>query len=248
VVDPALIQARTGSHDDATVRIACVEVGASSLQTALVDDWGALRFRDGLDLPSGVPVLVASPGLVRGTRVVAASNLGWFDVPVAEALGITSPVELLRNDAEAAALGERALRAGKPELVYVGLGTGVGGAAVSADGVTGNLFGHAPGFGARTCVCTARGCLETVAAGWAMNEPATRRELAEAAIAIARAIRVELIASQQLVVVGGGIARRHPKLVELIAAALPDRTVEPTAAPREAKSAAAWGLLDLHAA
>lgn len=228
------------------VVLACVEVGASSMQTALLDGFGRFAFRPGVAVPPGVPVLAATPGLLRGTHVVAASNLGWFDVGVADALGLDRPVSLLRNDAEAAALGEHVLRGTSDDLVYVGLGTGVGGAVVSGRTVTGNLFGHLGGFGDRPCACASRGCLETVAAGWALGEPAGAAELEGAATAVAEAVRREPLSTSRLVVVAGGLARRHPRLLDLIAAALPDRDVEPSAAPPEAKSAAAWGLLHLH--
>lgn len=228
------------------VVLACVEVGASSTQTALLDSFGRFSFKPGVAVPAGVPVLAASPGLIRGTHVVAASNLGWFDIGVADALGLDCTVSLLRNDAEAAALGEQVLRGTPGDLVYVGLGTGVGGAVVTSGSITSNLFGHLGGFGDRACACGSRGCLETVAAGWALGEPASQAELETAATALAQAIRREPLSTSRLVVVAGGLASRHPQLLELIAAALPDRDVEPSAAPPEAKSAAAWGLLHLH--
>ncbi|MDQ1688060.1 MAG: hypothetical protein QOK42_1035 [Frankiaceae bacterium] len=224
---------------------ACVEVGASGAQTAVLDHFGRLSFYDGVAVPGDVPVLAAVPGLLSGTHVVAASNLGWFDVPVAEALGLDEPVHLLCNDAEAAALGEQVLRGGEPDLVYVGVGTGVGGAVVRGGAVTGNLFGHSGSFGARRCPCGSTGCLETVAAGWALGDPASTSELERAAQAIAAAVEAEPLATPQLVVLAGGIPRRHPNLLAMVAAALPGRRVEPTIAPPAAKSAAAWGLLHL---
>ena len=223
----------------------CVEVGASGMQTALLDRFGRLTFRPGLAVPPKVPLLVAAPGLLRGTRVIAASNLGWFDLPVAEALGIDATVHLLRNDAEAAALGEHVLRGSTADLIYVGLGTGVGGAVVSGGDVTGNLFGHGGEFSDRPGPCGQVGCLETVAAGWALGDPATPEELAAAAAAVAAAVTAAPAPAARLVVVAGGLARRHRVLVELVRAALPGYIVEPTAAPPEAKSAAAWGLLHL---
>jgi predicted NBD/HSP70 family sugar kinase len=218
------------------------------MQTAVLDRSGRLTFSAGVAVPGDIPVLVASPGLVRGTRVVAASNLGWFDLPVGEALGLEQTVHLLRNDAEAAALGEHVLRDLQSDLVYVGLGTGVGGAVVRDGEVLGNLLGHASGFGDKRCPCGLTGCLETVAAGWALSDPATDAELALAAEAVAQAVRSEPLATPELVVVAGGLARRHPQLVELVASALPHRVVQPTAAPPAAKSAAAWGLLHLRTA
>lgn len=230
--------------------LACVEVGASTRQTAVLGRDGEFTFQPGIAVPADVPVLAAVPGLISGTHVVAASNLGWFDLPAATALGLDRPVTLLRNDAEAAALGEHVLRGANTDLVYVGLGTGVGGAVVrTAAGqtqVTANLFGHAGAFSDDDCPCGSRGCLETVAAGWALSQPATPAELRLAADSIAQAVENEPLSTAGLVVVAGGLVRRHPHVVDLIARALPDRNVEPSAAPAAAKSAAAWGLLALH--
>lgn len=229
--------------EEPATQVACVEVGASSCETALLDDTGALKHLRGVAAPPDVPLLLAVPGLIDGNRVLAASNLGWYDVDPAEALGLPGPVRLLCNDAEAAALGEYALRGAGPDLVFIGLGTGVGGAVVRGGVVTGNMLGHLTGFSTRSCRCGREGCLETVAAGWALPdslEPETVRDLVEA---LATAIRSEPAADAELVVLAGGVSAAHPELVELLGAALPDRIVEATAAPAAAKSAAAWGLL-----
>jgi predicted NBD/HSP70 family sugar kinase len=62
------------------------------------------------------------------------------------------------------------------------------------------------------------------------------------AAALARAIDMEPLATPELVVVAGGLARRHPRLITELAACLPQRVVEGSRAPSDAKSAAAWGL------
>jgi hypothetical protein len=63
------------------------------------------------------------------------------------------------------------------------------------------------------------------------------------AVSVARAVdEAKHARDVELVVVAGGLARRHPAMVDLIAAELPARRVEPSAAPPAAKSAAAWGL------
>ena len=221
--------------------LACVEVGGGGVETVLLG--GALPIvLAGPHRPPGLPLLMAVPGLIAGTRVVAASNLGWLDVDPAAELGLGGPAEQVLNDAEAAALGESALRDGAA-LTYVGLGTGVGGAVVADGQVVGaNLLGHGGSFSDDPCPCTRTGCLETVAAGWALPDPLTDEDLPAIAAAVAAALRAEPLATAPLVVVGGGLARRHPALVDAIAAALPDRVVQPTAAPHNVKSAAAWGL------
>jgi predicted NBD/HSP70 family sugar kinase len=224
-------------------RVACVEVGASGCQSTIVDG-DTFRRLDGVDVPAGRPLLLAVPGLIDGPRVLAASNLGWYDVDPVQKLGLSGTAALLLGDAEAAALGEYALRGAGTDLLYVGLGTGVGGAVVRDGQVVDNLLGHLPGFGDRPCRCSQVGCLETVAGGWALPRPLSEDDACRVAVAVAEAVRAEPLAtSVGLVVVAGGIAARHPEIVAGIAAALVDRTVQPTAAPADAKSASAWGLL-----
>lgn len=229
--------------------VACIEVGGGGIETVVLGPGPCRSPRSarpvvlpGACPPSGLVILLAVPGLIEGSRVLAASNLGWYDVDPAEALGLDRPAQLLLNDAEAAALGESALRAGTA-VTYVGLGTGVGGAVVRDGAIVGtNLLGHGGSFGDEECPCGRTGCLETVAAGWALPEPLPHRLLSGLALAVATAIRDEPLSDTPLVVVAGGLARRHPALVAAIAQALPERVVEPSAAPAGVKSAAAWGL------
>ncbi len=224
---------------------ACVEVGASSVQTVLLGPGTRVDVLAGAQDPgAGSPLLIAVPGLIEGTRVVAASNVGWYDVDPAEALGLRAPADFVCNDAEAAAVGESALRPGAPDLVFVGLGTGVGGAVVHDGSVVANLFAHLPGFSDRTCTCGRTGCLETVAGGWALPPRLSDADLPAIARALGDAVDREPLATPRLVVLAGGMSRTYPALLPLVQAALPRRTVEPSLA-RHAKSAAAWGLRHL---
>lgn len=221
--------------------VACIEVGGGSTETVVLTGSSPLVL-PGAVPPPGLPVLLAVPGLIAGDRVLAASNLGWWDVDPAEQLGLDRPASLLLNDAEAAALGESALRDGA-DLVFVGLGTGVGGAVVRDCAVVGtNLLGHGGSFGDITCRCGLAGCLETVAAGWALPDPMPDDAVPTVAAAVAGAIRDQRLADCRLVVIAGGLVRRHPALVDAVALALPDRVVEGSAAMTAVKSAAAWGL------
>jgi hypothetical protein len=221
--------------------IACIEVGGSGMQTVVFAPAQPPRIIPGATLDGADVCGLAVPGLVRDGWVVAASNLGWFDVDPSVELGLPRRARIVMNDAEAAALGEATLRS-VDELTYVCLGTGVGG-AVARDGVVvaDNLFGHAGGFSDDDCRCGQRGCLETVASGWALPTPLRPDTPAEVAAAVARAIRDEP-QSTELVVVAGGLVRTAPSIVAALASELPDRRVEPSAAPPGAKSAAAWGL------
>lgn len=221
---------------------ACVEVGASSVQTVLLQGRTPVSVRLGAhEPPAGAPLLIAVPGFIEGRTVLAASNLGWYDVDPAEALGLAAPADLVCNDAEAAALGESALRTGSPDLVFIGLGTGVGGAVVRQGEVEANLLAHLDGFGTATCICTQTGCLETVAGGWALPSTLTPSDLSALAAALAEAVQRELSATPPLVVLAGGLAAAYPQLRDLVQQSLPHRQVEESAA-EGTKSAAPWGL------
>lgn len=229
----------------AGIALACVEIGGSGAQTVLFGPESPPRYVDGVHVEGVSHAALAVPGIVAEGRVVAASNLDWWDVDPAERLGLSKPFDLVVNDAEAAAVGESVLRDGA-NVTVVTLGTGVGGAVVTGGVVAaGNLFGHASGFSDRACPCGRTGCLETVAAGWALPRPLTEDDIERAGRAVAQAIDNDPAADTETVVVAGGLARRYPALVETIAGRLPERDVEPSAAPHEAKSAAAWGLRSL---
>jgi glucosamine-6-phosphate deaminase len=233
-------------HMSAEPAIACIEIGGSGTQTVMFSS-GPPTFVDAPIAPAGAAVGVATPGFVSDGRIVAASTFGWADVDPMAQLGLDGPASLVCNDAEAAALGEWVLR-GRTDtvLVYVGIGTGIGGAVVVDGSIVGaNLFGHQPGFGSARCTCGAFGCLETQAAGWAMPDPLDGPVLSHAAASIARAIATEPLAARGVIVVGGGIADRYPTLVEQIRAELPAREVQGTIRPSEAKSASAWGVCEL---
>jgi len=226
-----------------SARAVCVEMGGGGAQTVVFDADGRPTFRDGASDAEDGPLLLAVPGIVHGDRVVAASNLGWYDVDPVRELGLKGPAEVLANDAEAAALGESVLR-GLVDLAYLGLGTGIGGAVVLEGRVAQTeVFGHRTGYSMDPCPCGRVGCLETVAAGWALPDPVPAERIPAVAGALAKALRDPAL--PDLVVVAGGLAADNPAIVDELRARATGRTIETSRAPAEAKSAAAWGLLRL---
>ena len=224
------------------VQLTCVEIGGSGVETVVFDAEGTAARHDGVVHPAGSRLAIACPGIIEDNRVLGASNLGWYDVDPAVQIGLAGPADLVLNDAEAAALGESALR-GAPDLVFVCVGTGVGAAVVIDGGVAAaNLLGHIDGFSEITCTCGEVGCLETVAAGWALPDVLDDAAVDVIAVALAAALARESLATPRLVVLGGGIARAYPSLRDRVAEHAPDRVVELSAAPADYKSAAAWGL------
>ncbi|HFH7550326.1 TPA: ROK family glucokinase [Streptococcus agalactiae] len=134
---------------------------------------------------------MGSPGAVDRTSktVTGAFNLNWADTQevgsvIEKEVGIPFFID---NDANVAALDERWVGAGanNPDVVFVTLGTGVGGGVI-ADG---NLIHGVAGAGGEighmivdpengfTCTCGNKGCLETVASATGVVRVA--RQLAE---------------------------------------------------------------------
>lgn len=136
-------------------------------------------------LGPGVPVGIASPGPLdaRTGTVHYTPNLPeWRDVPLVHRLTVATGRRIaLANDGNCAALGEVAFGRGKGvrDLVYLALGTGVGGGVISnatlIDGVRGlgAEVGHMTvGLDGPRCTCGSIGCLEAYASGWAVKAEA----------------------------------------------------------------------------
>lgn len=119
---------------------------------------------------------MGSPGTVdreRGT-VIGAFNLNWTTLqPVKELIEAGTGIPFyIDNDANVAALGERWKGAGEngADVVFVTLGTGVGGGIIAdgnlihgkvgAGGEIGHIIVDSEGY---QCTCGNQGCLETVA-------------------------------------------------------------------------------------
>jgi len=147
---------------------------------ALVDALAAEgRARFGEDGVAGVGLGV--PGLVDEARGAAlrAVNLPWRDLPladlVAERCGL--PVAL-GHDVRAAAAAEAALGAGRGagDVLFVAIGTGIGGAIVAGGRPYGGAHGRAGEIGHTVvdpdgppCACGARGCVEALASAAAIE-------------------------------------------------------------------------------
>jgi predicted NBD/HSP70 family sugar kinase len=144
---------------------------------ALVDRLGA-QLRNVPHPRAGHHVIgcgVSVPGLVREVDgvVVAAPNLGWVDVSLAESLASALGFELpiyVGNDADLGALAESRFGAGvgSDHMIFVSGEVGVGGGLVAAGRpVVGHLgfageIGHLPvNPDGRRCRCGSIGCWET---------------------------------------------------------------------------------------
>jgi glucokinase len=195
-----------------------VDLGGTNLRAAAVDISGTIlgqasydiRYADGRDSiiadlvaaiqkvrtavgPSGLQgVGIGIPGYIQMDTgvVIGSANLPGFDGfpfrdEIQNRLGTTI---ILENDANAAALGEKWMGAGKDvdELVLLTLGTGIGGGIIVGGRVLHGYLGMAGELGHMTvvpqgnpCGCGNRGCLEKHASATAIIGMARMLHLGE---------------------------------------------------------------------
>ena len=188
---------------------------------------------------------VGFPGLTDHARGLARSSVmldGWRDVPLAalleERLGVPCAVD---NDVNAAALHELELRRA-PDMLFVAVGTGIGGALVldgrlhRGRGFAGEIGHVVIERGGRPCHCGRRGCVNRYASGTAIEveaglEAGGLRARADQAVNVlapalldgAEALGVAIgsaldLLDLPLVVLGGGVAQLGPAYVAAVAA------------------------------
>jgi len=133
-------------------------------------------------------ISIAAAGAIdleRG-RVTSSPNLpGWHDIPLRDIVSSKYRVNtILINDANAAALGEHQLGAGKGvnNLILITVGTGIGGGIIASGRLYTGTIGSAGEVGHMTidvngprCSCGNIGCWEVLASGTAMAREAINR-------------------------------------------------------------------------
>ena len=145
---------------------------------------------------------VSAPGpldIARGIVTEAPNLPGWINIPlqqrIRELLALPAWIE---NDANAAALAENRLGAGRGSrhMVLIAIGTGVGGGLIldgalyhGASGGAGEVGHMIADPGGAVCGCGRSGCLEAVSAGRALDKAALRIAAAEPDGALARIAR-----------------------------------------------------------
>lgn len=166
------------SHRHSTATEA--KAGPEAVVDQIVAVLGAVADEAGL-APS-TPAGVAVPGPVDSRRGIVAftPNLrGWRDFPLVDAFRARTDRPLAAgNDGNCATLGEARFGRGVDvdNLVYLALGTGVGGGILTngvlvegANGFGGEV-GHIPvAIDGPRCHCGSIGCLEAFVGGWAIT-------------------------------------------------------------------------------
>ena len=145
------------------------------------------RLLDGGDLVEVGGIGIGAAGFVDVDRstVTFAPNIDWIDEPLgANVAALVDLPVVVENDAAAAAWGEYRFGAGEDtdDLLFVTLGTGVGGGVIHRGIVMRGGFGAAAEIGhmrvvpdGRLCGCGQRGCLEQYASGSALVSDARSR-------------------------------------------------------------------------
>ena len=200
------------------LRIAAVD-GRGKLLERITTDTGVARPRDQViaEMCRAIQSLAANrkkaggklagvgvgvPGIIdlRSGTLRESPNLpGWHDYPVREEIERRLGTRvILENDANAAALGEKWLGAGRAvdDLCMITLGTGVGGGIVLGGSIWHGMTGMAGEMGHITvepegplCGCGNRGCVEQFAAAPAIERMAREAAARGQAPELARAAR-----------------------------------------------------------
>ena len=164
------------------------EEGVESVISRIISAVKQLVASCGITLSQLCGISIAAAGAIdspRGVITLSPNLPGWRDIPlgsiIEERLGIRT---WLLNDANAAALGEHHLGVGRGvgSLIYLAIGTGIGGAIIIDGKLYTGACGGAGEIGHMTievngprCECGNIGCLEQLAAGKAIAREAKER-------------------------------------------------------------------------
>src|SRR5579863_8289343 len=164
--------------------------GREAVLSDIVSSILTLRTAHGAESLAGIGIGV--PGFIRiqDGYITNSNNLPYFEnFPIRDAIEQKLGTQvILENDANAAALGERWMGAGRgvDDLVLLTLGTGVGGGIISGGRVLRGFVGMAGELGHMTvdpngnpCGCGNRGCLEKHASATAVVAMAHMMHLGE---------------------------------------------------------------------
>ncbi|MER7415888.1 ROK family protein [Micromonospora peucetia] len=235
------------------------------------------RLRDAWGPVDAVGVAMPATTDAAGTVTTWPGRPGWTGLDLAGALRHLFPgtATAVADDGDLAALAE-ARHAGHHDVVYLGVGTGIGGGVVlagrSVPGRSSAEVGHlVVALDGERCDCGRRGCLQSIASGPATLRRASagrggevsfdalragldegRSWAVEAVDASCRALAAAVVSLGELLdptlaVVGGGFATGLPGFVPLVA----ERTRSAGRPGRPAppvRAAALGGLSSLHGA
>ncbi|MCC7450567.1 MAG: ROK family protein [Anaerolineae bacterium] len=216
---------------------------------------------NGIGISFGGPLSMDRRSVARSMHVPGWEGLALPDM-VAQTFGLPCVMD---NDANLAAFGEWRYGSGRgtQHMIYIQVSTGIG-AGLVLDGRLYRGTGYAGEFGHLTidpegpmCACGKRGCVESLAAGWAIardgqaafsHSDVDARRVCQAArdgdpqalaivqraftalgIGIANAIN---LISPELIVIGGGVARSGDVMLPIVEQALAAHVLPVMTGPR----------------
>jgi glucokinase len=166
------------------------EEGREAVLSDIVSAISKLRETHGAEGLGGIGVGV--PGFIRMKEglITNSNNLPYLEnVPIRDVLSAKLQTRvILENDANAAALGEKWMGAGRgvDDLVLLTLGTGIGGGIIYCGRILRGSVGMAGEFGhisvvpnGNPCGCGNQGCLEKHASATAVSAMARLMQLGE---------------------------------------------------------------------
>lgn len=179
------IRAALVNADGSVVQRETVPTAAEDGPDAVIERIASMIERVQHDAEVGVPVGIASPGPLdprEGTILFTPNLPGWRNVRLVDRLvSVTGCRIAVQNDGNCGALGESSFGSARDvdDLVYLALGTGIGGGIIA----NGRLVDGARGLGAEVghvvvaidgprCTCGSIGCLEAFSSGWAIRREA----------------------------------------------------------------------------
>jgi glucokinase len=180
--DGKVIEKNSGTTD--------LHEGREAVIADIVNAIKELKTKCGTEILAGVGIGVPGFILIEEGVIVGSNNLPEFDqFPIRDDIEqkLGTPI-FLENDANAAALGEKWMGAGRDvqELVLLTLGTGVGGGIISDGRVVHGHVGMAGELGHVTvvpagnpCGCGNYGCLEKHASATAITAMARMMQLGD---------------------------------------------------------------------
>ncbi|ADY14792.1 ROK family transcriptional regulator [Sphaerochaeta globosa] len=183
-------------------------------------------------------IAVSTSGSISGDgqSILSHDYWSWKDIPLAKAIEIhTKLPTLLVHHVQAMVEAERWFGDEKTtNFFYVNWGEHIACAYYNGNTITAekSRFGHLPIAPTGLCRCGGIGCLETVAAGWALSEKyqgltvkqlaqSTDKDVQQSLQDACNAMGMSLIAASavtgaQKIILGGGIANIDDKYLEMV--------------------------------
>lgn len=206
-------------------------------------EWGETIIRTCMKLTkfattpiAGIAVSTSGSISGDGQSIVSHEYWSWKDIPLAKALEVhTKLPTLLVHHVQAMVEAERWFGKEKTtNFFYVNWGEHIASAYYNGNTITTerSRFGHLPIAPTGLCRCGGIGCLETVAAGWALSEKyqgltvkqlvqSTDKDVQQSLLDACHAMAMSLIAASavtgaQKIILGGGIANIDDRYLQMV--------------------------------